>query len=186
MQRPLIGTGGLATAVHPTCGTVGTAATARRPLLALACHQPLITNHCIRYGALLTASEPLGHSSITAIKRGAGFKPGELRRSAYSLGIIAGQFARGEQRNRVAGHWKPFSGPVAQVVEHCPFKARVPGSSPGRLTSSNDVIRSLFRSPGSNPGDPGSFVARLRIRALTRSSRVTLSVLRGMDSSVCS
>jgi len=54
-------------------------------------------------GALLTVNELLGHSSIIATKCGADFKPGELRRSAYSLGIIPEQFARGEQRNSVAG-----------------------------------------------------------------------------------
>ncbi len=39
--------------------------------------------------------------------------------------------------------WRPFSTscrePVAQLVEHRPFKARVPGSSPGRLTRYNDL-----------------------------------------------
>ena len=51
----------------------------------------------------MTVNELLGHSSIIATKCGADFKPGELRRSAYSLGIIPEQFARGEQRNSVAG-----------------------------------------------------------------------------------
>jgi hypothetical protein len=40
----------------------------------------------------------------------------------------------------------PFSEPVAQSVEHRPFKARALGSSPSRLTTSNQGVV-LLRQP---------------------------------------
>ena len=40
------------------------------------------------------------------------------------------------------------SGPVAQVVEHLPFKQRVAGSSPARLTKTHEIKSSCSRLQG--------------------------------------
>ena len=89
----------------------------------------------------MTVEEVLGHSSITATKRIAGESCANTRCSFAVLAakvLEAGDFPFGEERNCVAGQQKQVIGPVAQVVEHSPFKARVLGSSPSRLTEEVD------------------------------------------------
>jgi hypothetical protein len=75
-------------------------------------------------GALLTVMELVGHSSNTATRRNRGASRRKKRRSAVFArnGIEAGcvPVRRGKL---VAGKWNQVVGPVAQVVEHCPFKA---------------------------------------------------------------
>jgi Amidase len=109
--------------------------------------------------------ELLGHSSITATKRDAGAGRENKRRSAVLArnGLVTSAFSSGEEDNRVAGQWKQVIGPVAQVVEHCPFKARVPGSSPGRLTSCKQILI----SPGGRFGSLRRFRYGIAFRITT-------------------
>ena len=52
--------------------------------------------------------------------------PGRVRQGLLGAVVI---------RGNTSDSGKETSGPVAQAVEHCPFKARVLGSSPSRLTN---------------------------------------------------
>ena len=50
--------------------------------------------------------------------------------------------------------------PLAQLVEHRPFKAGVPGSNPGRLTIFRDLRRPLYRQSRIEPPPLARFARR--------------------------